>query len=100
MEKLIYLIWGERGSDPDAIRNQLLEDCLPRLLEHDLGGVSLYVDDSDSEVPTPMPWPADEAPLLAEVAFWIDCYTTPTASRCRENRCAKRVPARPWRVRR
>ena len=74
MEKLIYLIWGERGSDPDATRNQLLEDCLPRMLEHDLGGVSLYVDDSDSDVPTPMPWPADEAPLLAEVAFWIDCY--------------------------
>jgi hypothetical protein len=74
MEKLIYLIWGERGPDPDAVHRKLLEDVAPRLLEQGVRGLTVYVDDSDSAVPTPMPWPADEAPLLAEVALWVDCY--------------------------
>jgi hypothetical protein len=74
MEKLIYLIWAEPGPSPDALREQLLEDCVPRLLERGPRALALNVDDSDSDVAPPIPWPADETPLAAEVSLWLDCY--------------------------
>ncbi len=74
MEKLIYLIWAERGADPDAIRDQLLGDCVPRILALEPRALTLNVDDSESDVPTPVPWPADELPLAAELSLWLDCY--------------------------
>jgi hypothetical protein len=74
MEKLIYLIRAERGADPDAIRDQLLGDCVPRILELKPRALTLNVDDSDSDVPTPVPWPAGELPLAAELSLWLDCY--------------------------
>ncbi len=36
--------------------------------------LTLNVDDADSDVPTPVPWPADELPLAAELSLWLDCY--------------------------
>ena len=74
MEKLIYLIWAERDADRDAIRDQLLGDCVPRILALEPRALALNVDDSDSDVPTPVPWPADELPLAAELSLWLDCY--------------------------
>ena len=74
MEKLVYLFWAERGPEPDALREQLLQDCVPALLGHSPHGLSILVDDSDSDVPTPMPWPDGELPLAAVVSLWIDCY--------------------------
>lgn len=74
MEKLIYLIWGQRGGDGNGARGRLLEGCAPRLLELGPRGLSLDVDDSDSDVPPPVPWPAEETPLVAVVSLWLDCY--------------------------
>lgn len=74
MEKLIYLIWRGRDADASRVRRQLLEDCAPRLLALDPRGLSLDVDDSESDVPPPIPWPAEEAPLAAVVSLWLDCY--------------------------
>jgi hypothetical protein len=74
LEKLIYLFWAPRGADPDALRRQLLERCAPRLLALAPRGLAVLVDDSDSDVETPMPWPADELPLVAQVSLWLDCY--------------------------
>ena len=74
MEKLIYLIWAERDADRDAIRDQLLGDCVPRILALEPRALALNVDDSDSDVPPPVPWPADELPLAAELSLWLDCY--------------------------
>lgn len=77
MEKLVYLFWGRPAREvgqPDGLRRQLLEDCAPRLLASGSRALSLLVDDSDSDVRTPMPWPADELPLVAVVSLWLDCY--------------------------
>jgi len=75
VEKLVYLFWGALAADAsgrDGLREQLLGDCAPRLLERGVRGLSVLVDDADSAVRTPMPWPADEPPLLA--VLWLDCY--------------------------
>ena len=32
------------------------------------------MDDSDAQVPSPIPWPAEETPLAAVVSLWLDCY--------------------------
>ncbi len=74
MEKLIYLIWAEPGAAADAIRDQLLGDCVPRILELGPRALTLNVDDADSDVAAPVPWPADELPLAAELSLWLDCY--------------------------
>lgn len=74
MEKLVYLVWGAREPDPNAIRDRLLGDVAPRLLALDPRGLSVNVDDGDSDVPTSVPWPATELPLLAELSLWLDCH--------------------------
>jgi hypothetical protein len=73
MEKLVYLFWG-RPASPDALHRQLLEDCAPRLLDAAPSGISILVDDEDSSVSAPMPWPEGELPLSAVVSLWLDCY--------------------------
>jgi hypothetical protein len=74
MEKLIYLVFSPPRGDRDALRVQLLEDCAPRMLALEPHGLSMNIDDSESDVPTPVPWPADEPPLVAQVSLWLDCY--------------------------
>jgi hypothetical protein len=74
VEKLVYLIWKGPGGDADAVRRALLDECAPRLRALGLRGLSVAVDDSDSAVPAPVPWPAEEAPLAAAVSVWLDCY--------------------------
>lgn len=74
MEKLVYLVWGEPQEQPDAYRKLLLEDCAPQLVERGALRLEIDVDDAESQVKTPMPWPADELPLVAAVSLWIDCY--------------------------
>ncbi|MCP4003442.1 MAG: hypothetical protein GY725_04525 [bacterium] len=73
MEKLIYLIWSPKEGDPDRIQKQLLQDCAPRLLELNPRGLSMNIDDSQSIVASPTPWPKAETPLAAEVCIWLDC---------------------------
>ena len=57
VEKLIYLIFSAPGTEQDAHRKKLLEECAPRLLALDPRGLAMNIDDSDSRVPTPVPWP-------------------------------------------
>lgn len=74
MEKLVYLLWAPPGTDRDAFRDRLLGDCAPRLLASGARGLVLAVDDSQADVPPPVPPPAGEAPLSAEVGLWLDCH--------------------------
>ncbi len=74
MEKVIYLVWAEPGAERNVVQAQLLAECAPRLLELGPRGLSIDVDDSDSDVPPPVPWPAGETPLCAVVSLWVDCY--------------------------
>lgn len=74
MEKLVYLLWAPEGRGRDALRDQLLQECAPALLERGARGLTINVDDSAAEVPAPVPTPAGETPLSAEVALWLDCH--------------------------
>ena len=72
MEKLIYLLWAE-GTEPDQTRKVLLEECAPELIRRGAMKLSMNIDDSDSEVPPPLPPPAGEASLSAEISLWLEC---------------------------
>lgn len=76
MEKLIYLLWGDGGpAAGDRLRDRLLSDTAPRLLE--LGARRLGVNVHDAaaaEAPPPVPTPAGESPHVAQVSVWIDAY--------------------------
>ncbi len=72
MEKLIYLLWAE-GTEPDQTRKVLLEECAPELIRRGAVKLSMNIDDSDSEVPPPLPAPAGEPSLSAEISLWLEC---------------------------
>jgi hypothetical protein len=74
MEKLVYLLWAPAGEDRDTFRDRLLHECAPALLERGARGLTINVDDSDADVPPPVPAPDGETPLSAEVALWLDCH--------------------------
>ncbi len=74
MEKLIYLLWAPEGHDPDALRDQLLGECAPGMLERGARALTVNVADSQVDAAPPMPTPAGERPLSAEVALWLDCH--------------------------
>ena len=74
MEKLVYLLWASAEGDRDAFRERLLRECAPALLERGARGLTINVDDSDADVPPPVPPPAGETPLSAEIALWLDCH--------------------------
>jgi hypothetical protein len=74
MEKLVYLVFAPKETSRDALRCRLLDDCAPQLRRLGPRGLSLVVDDAESDVPAPVPWPADEFPLCAAVSVWLDCY--------------------------
>jgi hypothetical protein len=74
VEKLVYLVFAPKESDRDALRRSLIESVAPRLLALGPRGLSLVVDDAESDVPAPVPWPKDELPLRAAVSLWLDCH--------------------------
>jgi hypothetical protein len=76
MEKIIYLLWGD--GDPgqgDVLRDRLLSDTVPRLSGAGARGIGINVHDGDAApAPSPAPPPDGEAPHVAEVSVWLDCY--------------------------
>jgi len=76
MEKLIYLLWGD--GDPgsgDQLRSRLLGETADRLLDSDVRGLGINVHDAEAALaPSPAPSPDGEAPHVAEVSVWVDCY--------------------------
>lgn len=74
MEKLIYLIWARDEAGRAEAQRRLMHDAVPELLALEPRGLTLYANDADADVPAPVPWPADELPLVADVGIWLDCY--------------------------
>lgn len=74
MEKLIYLIDGEAGETPDALRDRLLGEVAPALLERGAEKLTIYVSDSNSEVAVPLAPPEGETPVRADVSLWMGCH--------------------------
>ncbi len=74
MEKLIYLLWASPDRDFDGIQKVLLEECTPKLLELNPKMLSMNINDSDADIPSPVPPPEGEDLLVAQVSIWLDCY--------------------------
>ena len=76
VEKLIYLLWDD--GDPaqgDVLRDRLLHDTAPRLLDADARALTINVHDSDAaEAPSPSPTPEGEQPFVAQLSVWVDAY--------------------------
>jgi hypothetical protein len=74
VEKLVYLLWARPGEAGDALRERLLRDAAPRLLEGGVRTLTVSVADGDAAVPVPVALPAGEAPVAAEVSVFVDCH--------------------------
>ena len=58
MEKLIYLIWDHPCEGSNDLRDRLLGACTEQLLAADILGLSMNVDDADSNIAASVPLPA------------------------------------------
>ena len=74
MEKVIYVLWGDDDLDRPSLRKHLLEDVAPQLLEQDVHGLSMNIDDEDADVTGPVQLPPHEDPHLATISVWVDAY--------------------------
>lgn len=76
MEKVVFLVWSE--PDPvagDRLRDQLLREVAPRLLELGARGLTVNVHDSAAAAaPSPAPAPPGEPVHVAQVSVWLDSY--------------------------
>ena len=76
MEKLIFLLWDDSGpGSGDQLRTRLLAETAGRLLDSGVRGLGINVHDAEAALaPSPAPAPDGEAPHVAEVSVWVDCY--------------------------
>jgi hypothetical protein len=74
VEKLVYLLWARPGTGGDEMRERLLGDAAPRLLDCGAHRLTVNVADSDAAVPVPVSLPEGEQAVGAEVSLFVDCY--------------------------
>jgi hypothetical protein len=74
VEKLVYLLEARPELAGDALRDRLLGDVAPRLLDLGAHRLTVNVADSEARVPVPVPLPAGEQPIAAEVSLFLDCH--------------------------
>lgn len=74
MEKLVYLLWARPGQDGDGLRETLLREAAPRLLALGAHTLTVNVADSEAAVALPVPAPAGEPQVAAEVSLFVDCH--------------------------
>lgn len=74
VEKLLYLLWGDAPNGSDEYRDALLDRLAPELLDRGVTGLTIDVDDSQSNCPSPVPTPDGEAPHVAAISVWLPCH--------------------------
>jgi len=74
VEKLVYLLEARPDLAGDALRDRLLGNVAPRLLDLGAHRLTVNVADSEARVPVPVPLPAGEPPIAAEVSVFLDCH--------------------------
>ena len=52
MEKLVYLLWQERGAPIEPFREKLLSNAAPALLARTRGELTVHVDDLEQRFTT------------------------------------------------
>ncbi|MFL6205996.1 MAG: hypothetical protein ACJ739_11655 [Acidimicrobiales bacterium] len=73
MEKLVYGLWRRPDQDLDPIRATLLERVAPMLLDLDVPGLRVCVEEPEGKAFQVGSNP-DGSLLAASVSFWIDSY--------------------------
>jgi hypothetical protein len=74
MEKLQYLLWLPEATDRAAVRPLMIDEVAPRLLECEVRGLTMDLDDDQADVAPPVPAPQGEHMPSALVSVWVDCY--------------------------
>jgi hypothetical protein len=74
VEKLQYLMWLPEGTRRDAVKAMMIDGVAKDLLDGDLLGLTIDLDDDDADVAPPVPPPAGEHIPSAVVSVWVDCY--------------------------
>ncbi len=73
MEKLVYLLWASNELDADKLRDALLRDAAPKLIESGATQLAMNFNDSGASAPAPTPTPPGSRELAAQVSFFLDC---------------------------
>jgi len=74
VEKLVYLVWLPEGTPRARVTDIMLGDVAPRLLDLDVRGLTMDLDDEDADVASPVPPPPGEHTPQAVVSLWVDAY--------------------------
>jgi hypothetical protein len=74
MEKLMYLVGLGPDTPRTAVRDIMLGQVAPALLELGPRALSMDLDDEDADVAPPLPPDPDEPTIHAVVSLWVDAY--------------------------
>lgn len=75
MEKLDYLVWRDEGVDVTEYRSLLLEQAAPAIAASTgVRSLTVYLADTDADVPEPTLLMGRSDELAAVVSLWIDSY--------------------------
>lgn len=73
MEKLVYGLWRHPDQDPAPITRALLEDVAPRLLDLEVDGLRVEVEEPAGKILRTGANP-DGSVLCGSVSLWLDSY--------------------------
>jgi hypothetical protein len=71
MEKVVYLLWAQEREDLDAHAEKLLDVCERLLLPLGAHGMTLFVADFESRVPSPSKGFTGRRPFTAMLSLWL-----------------------------
>ena len=73
MNKLVYILWAQKGTAPAEVRATLLDRCAPKLIERGARYVQMNIADERVGVASPAPkTPMSGEPFVAEVNLWLE----------------------------
>ena len=73
MEKLVYALWKDRATPPDALREALLEKAAPRMLAAGARALTVNVADVDASLGGTVPVRDEGGSVAATVSVWLPC---------------------------
>lgn len=74
MEKLQYLVWLPETTGRSAVKPLMVDEVAPELVASGVHGLTMDLDDDESDVAPPVPAPEGESLPRALVSVWVDCY--------------------------
>lgn len=74
MEKLLYLVRTRPSLEGSRLREQVLGEVVPQLVDAGASAISVHLADDRVGIAGPMPCPGGELPVRAGIGCWIDCH--------------------------